>query len=206
MLKLLRDSRESVQLEKNFFEDLKWWKTFLPQWNGTCSFLSPEWTSPLVSQLYTDASGSLGMGGYFQGKWFACPWPAGFDVSSVTYLEIIPIYACCLRWGKLFTGKRLLFHCDNMGVVLCWEKLGSLNDHVLEIMRRIAMIAALNNFTLSVKHIPGVDNSIADALSRLQYDRFRTLAPNADPEPHTIPNFWPEILTPYTTEQLSATC
>ena len=37
-----------------------------------------------------------------------------------------------------------------------------------------------NNFTVLLKHIPGVDNSIADSLSRSQLHRFHLLAPGAD--------------------------
>ena len=38
-----------------------------------------------------------------------------------------------------------------------------------------------------IRHIPGVDNSVVDALSRLQLSRFRSLAPRADPTPTTTP-------------------
>ena len=53
------------------------------------------------------------------------------------------------------------------------------------------------NFTFTATHIPGLDNSIADSLSRFQMDRFRTLAPSASPTASTIPpsamNIW-EVL------------
>ena len=58
-------------------------------------------------------------------------------------------------------------------------KLGSNNTGVLDLMRRILAAAARGNFTVTLKHIAGVDNSIADALSRFQEDRFRRLAPLA---------------------------
>lgn len=42
------------------------------------------------------------------------------------------------------------------------------------------MCAAHNNFAVYSTYIPGVQNEIADSLSRFQMDRFRQLAPDAD--------------------------
>jgi hypothetical protein len=39
------------------------------------------------------------------------------------------------------------------------------------------------NIMLKAEHIPGKINSIADALSRSDWQRFKTLCPEADPEP-----------------------
>jgi hypothetical protein len=40
------------------------------------------------------------------------------------------------------------------------------------------------NFTFSAKHVPGVKNDLTDSLSRLQIDKFRQLAPQAEKHPH----------------------
>ena len=50
--------------------DLAWWSEFLPTWNGSARFLDPNTTTVTNIDLYTDASGTLGCGGYFQGSWF----------------------------------------------------------------------------------------------------------------------------------------
>ncbi|XP_060100313.1 cyclic nucleotide-binding domain-containing protein 1-like [Heteronotia binoei] len=41
--------------------------------------------------------------------------------------------------------------------------------------------------TPEAKHVPGVNNGVADALSRRQMERFRQLAPEADPQPFRVP-------------------
>ncbi|GAV06389.1 hypothetical protein RvY_16396 [Ramazzottius varieornatus] len=125
-----------------------------------------------VLQLYTDASATLGMGGYFNGQWFQSRWPTWVieKAPCIEYLEMLPILIALLVWGKSFHRKRLVFHCDNLGAVFAWEKLGSSNSAVLDLMRRMTTIAAENNFTLTIKHISGVNNNIADALSRFQRD------------------------------------
>ncbi len=54
------------------------------------------------------------------------------------------------------------------------------------LVRALFFVAATNNFHVSITHIAGVDNSIADALSRFQMPKFNQLA-DAEPTPHTSP-------------------
>ena len=71
----LRRDEHDILLNDDFQLDLQWWLTFLPKWNGRASFLSNDWLSPDVTHLYTDASGTLGLGAYFEGEWFQSRWP-----------------------------------------------------------------------------------------------------------------------------------
>ena len=57
----------------------------------------------------------------------------------------------------------------------------------MDLVRSITMLTLVHNFIFAAKHIPGLDNSIADSLSRFQMDRFHSLAPHASPTPCTIP-------------------
>ena len=50
---------------------------------------------------------------------------------------------------------------------------------IMKLMRRLTWCAAKGNFVITAKHIPGIHNDIADALSRFQMSRFRELAPGA---------------------------
>ncbi|KAK3108814.1 hypothetical protein FSP39_016270 [Pinctada imbricata] len=54
-------------------------------------------------------------------------------------------------------------------------------------MRRLTLLAAQHQFTILSKHVPGKLNSIADALSRLQVQKFRRLMPQACPIPCNVP-------------------
>ena len=74
------------------------------------------------------------------------------------------------------------------------ENLGSSNDGVLDLMRRMTTEAAGGNFALTIKHVRGVDHGIADALSRFQEPRFRKIAPPAKRNPVPLPGgFWEEL-------------
>ncbi|KAL5505879.1 hypothetical protein EMCRGX_G007418 [Ephydatia muelleri] len=66
----VRKLHHHISLNAEARADIRWWDSFLPSWNGVAMFLDPEWTAADSLQLYTDASGSLGFGAYFNGAWF----------------------------------------------------------------------------------------------------------------------------------------
>ena len=104
------------------------------------------------------------------------------------HLEMILILLALMAWGQKLRRKRIIFHCDNEGATFAWENLGSSNDGVLDLMRRMTTEAARGNFALTIKHVRGVDSGIADALSRFQEPRFRKLAPTAQRNPVPLPS------------------
>eukprot|EP00731_Ephydatia_muelleri_P001726 Em0001g1726a len=50
------------------------WDRFLPSWNGVAMFIAPDWRDADSVNLYTDASGSLGFGAYFNEAWIRGHW------------------------------------------------------------------------------------------------------------------------------------
>ena len=132
--------------------------------------------------LFTDASGAVGCGGVFGTAWFQVRWPVWLLEAkpSIAVFELLPVLVACAVWGKNWHGKRILFHSDNTTVVTVWAKMSSPNVIIMNIIRRIFFIAAQNNFTLRIVHISGVDNSLADALSRFSNERFFAQHPTAD--------------------------
>ena len=193
-LRRLLDTAHSVDsLEKHIpltddtIKDVEWWLKFASQWNGIAFFLDPAWTPAHQFQLFTDAAGNLGYGAYWNGWWFSQPWPAHLSSRSIEWKELYAVVMACETWGEQWSGKRLLFHCDNEAVVHVWKSGRSRCPDLMDLVRALFYVAAHNNFNVLIRHIPGVDNSIADALSRLQMSRFRSLAPHANPLPSHTP-------------------
>jgi hypothetical protein len=55
-------------------------------------------------------------------------------------------------------------------------------------VRKLVLVCLQNNILFKARHIPGIKNSLADSLSRLQIHRFKVLAsPTMDPMPTMIP-------------------
>ena len=58
---------------------------------------------------------------------------------------------------------------------------------VMDLVRHLTLLTFKYNIYIRVEHIAGKNNEIADSLSRFQLNRFRSLAPHADPRPFPVP-------------------
>ncbi len=177
-----------ISLNTEAREDIKWWLDFLPSWNGKHRILNNQVTLCPDISLYTDASGNIGFGIYNNGHWASEKWPPHFDNYSIQFKELFPIYVACILWPHSLAGKRILFHCDNKAVVDIWASNTSKCPLMTSLLRKLFFIAAQHEFTVNIKHLAGINNSIADSLSRFQMVKFRHLAPEADPLPTAIPD------------------
>ena len=106
---------------------------------------------------------------------------------DITVLELFPILVSLYLWGDEFRNKKILFHCDNAAVVYAVNTMTSKSDKVMTLLRALTLKCLLLNIVAKAKHIPGKFN-ITDSLSRLQFDKFRRLAPQAEKEPEVIPS------------------
>ena len=87
------------------------WKAFLADWNGRSFFLNTTVTTSPQMELYTDASGTIGYSGYFNGKWFQGQWLPHMQLSrvmgiSTEWQELFPIVvACGINGTPIFPGN-----------------------------------------------------------------------------------------------------
>ena len=180
-----------ITLNSGARADIAWWANYLPTWNGRQRILDPLSTYCNEIELFTDASGDIGFGIFNRGQWISEQWPDAFRQRSIQWKELYPIFLSCLLWAPNFRGKRLIFHCDNMSIVNVWHANSSKCPHIMSLLRKLFFISAKNEFTVNVKHIAGIDNSIADSLSRLQLRKFFRIAPTACQHPTSVPpNAW----------------
>ena len=98
----VRKLSHHITLNTEARADLDWWLNFLPLWNGKYKILNPSIALAPDMQLYTDASGTLGLGIYFKGKWVSCSWPAHVQELSIQWKELFPIYVACRLWAHIF--------------------------------------------------------------------------------------------------------
>lgn len=118
--------------------------------------------------IYADASPS-GVGGQLirvkgTGKYLMGYYSHVFNVQEEKYSqpqkELLAMYLCCKHWKYVAGGRKLIIHCDAKS----WEGLnlrnptGMLARWLLEIL----------DLCPTVVSIPGVENVVADALSRLK--------------------------------------
>ena len=184
-----------VNLRKECRVDLQFWLKFLHSWNGINMFYDSSYTSNIDMHLYTDASSTVGFGGYYQNKWFCSAWPKELPTLnnkslSMAFLELYPIVVAAILWGKEWKCKKILFYCDNESTVAIVKKGRSKCIEIMKLMRQLTWCACINNFQYTAAYVEGRKNNISDALSRLQMEKFHNLAPQAEPVPHKCPNIY----------------
>lgn len=177
-----------IRLNKQARLDMHAWSNFMESFNGKSIFLDEVWENSVKLHLYTDASGSLGYGAICGTEWFYGQWAdCSLEKHDITFKELFPITLAMEVWGSKFTNKCISFHSDNMAVVDIINKMSSKDVYVMILVRRLVLACLNNNILFQAKHIPGRLNILPDLLSRLQVERFKTLAPAMDPLPTSIP-------------------
>ena len=144
---------------------MRWWLALLPAWSGKSMVIDPAWSLPHHFQFYTDASSEHGYGTFWDGWWFSGTWKPELQLMSIAWKELFAIVLAASTWGHCWNGRSVLFHCNNSAVVEIWGKYSTRHPLIMALVRILHFIAAKYEFHVLVQHIPGISNSIADALS-----------------------------------------
>ena len=99
-------------LTVEFLKDLKWFSTFLKQFNGIVYYD----VKPVQAELHLDAC-VTGFGGNFDNQCYARPIPKNFNNYSIVHLEMVNIVVALKIWATQWACKKLRVKCDNMAVV-----------------------------------------------------------------------------------------
>ncbi|KAG8579422.1 hypothetical protein GDO81_010876 [Engystomops pustulosus] len=180
-----RHPEHRIRISAQLRAYLRVWESFLVTYNGRTCWQASEVTNSEIS-LFTDAVGAHGFGAIFGSSWCADSWPHEWSASglvkNLTLLELFPIVVSVELWGNLLANKRICFWTDNLGVVFAVNKLTSSSLPVLALLRHLVLRCLEWNIMFRAQHVPGVDNVIADPLSRLDFQVFRQRFPGAELE------------------------
>ena len=80
-----------------------------------------------------------------------------------------------------------MIHTDNQALVSIINSNTSKESKVMILVRKFVLKLRMHNIQIKAIHIPGVENVLADKLSRLQIESFKELAPWASKQPITLP-------------------
>lgn len=167
--------------------DLRMWIKFLAKFNGQCLFQQAGWAESPDLHLYTDAS-KLGYGAILNAKWVAGEFPLAWQENNITVLELYPIVLALSIWKDWLSNKKLRIHTDNQDLVHVINKKSSREKSIMPLIRKLVLTTLKNNTLVHAVHIPGASNCLADALSRLQLEKFKRLAPHMEDQPSVVPN------------------
>ena len=154
---------EICHLDEDALKDLLWWSHCpldLPP-------LSLKEFVPSIT-LSTDASLSGWGGTLSSGSSASGHWSLEEKQLHINMLELKAIKFCVLSFLDLLRNQSMLLLSDNSSCVFYINKFGGTHSkEMCNLSIEIWDIMIKNNITCLAKHIPGVDNSSADSLSRL---------------------------------------
>jgi hypothetical protein len=156
-----------IRLTKVAKLDLVMWHKFLSGYNGKTFMYPPHEADSDLIHLYTDAS-KHGFGGTYGSQWIQGIWPSHWLRFHIAIWEIYPILALVETFGHKFANSKIIFHCDNESVVEIINKQTSKDPHIMAIVRPLVLKLLILNTRFCSVHIPGVNNIVADAVSRFQ--------------------------------------
>ena len=139
----------------------------------------------------SDALGTWGCGAFQHqtpAKWFQLQWPPSWASVSIAAKELFPVVASAAMWGGSWTKSRVVFQCDNMATVQVLSSGSSRDPTMARLLRCLFFFEAYYGFEHEAKHVRGVDNVAADALSRNRADLFLSLLPQAHRSPTQLPS------------------
>ena len=195
IIKLNKNPQRLIWLNQAFHSDLAWWRLCLKAWNGT-SMLSTLAARDHDETITTDASESWGCGGFWQNHWFQQPWDSQEALASqcIATKEMLPILLSCAIWGKHWHGKYMQFQSDNEAVISALSTKSCKDTSLMHMLRCLFFFQAHHSFSYTARHIPGIDNTLTDALSRNNATLFLSKVPNADKTTTHVPQELMELL------------
>lgn len=175
-------------------EDLLFWDSFLSDdsWDGSVMFHQDRALSGGDADITTDAS-SWGCGVYHRGDWISFPWSKDVlawawvdNAISMPLLELLAVLHCVNTFAHLWAGSDITLLTDCKALVGVFKRKYSRVQKMQHCVREVGLLACRYGFNLTVKHIPGVENTLADLLSRNRFQAFLLVAPWASASP-TVP-------------------
>ena len=174
-----------IWLTKETRQDLQLWLHFLHHptaFSRPFIDFSKSWHAEEIL-FYTDSSRNarLGCGGWCEKDWFFTQWLVGFVESeepSNAYLELYALAVGVTLWIHRFSKKRIIINRDNQAVVQMVNNSTSGCQKYMILIRKIVLHCLVHNVKIFIQYIESKWNLIADALSRIQLDKFKILTSN----------------------------
>ena len=149
------------KLSANAKRDLKFWALFLSKWDGI-RIICPHRRK---FYIYTDASGSKGIGGWWGPNAFSSRMPRRHRSKHINWKEAYAILFALACWAEQLSGCSITFMCDNKTIVSALNNK-SVHGEAINPLQLILLTAALYDIEIESLWLSSEENWIADALSR----------------------------------------
>ena len=173
-------SHHHIRVNTEMRDNLNMWLVFLQHPSVFCRpFLDfSNWIVADEIDMYSDASGSIGVGALCGSSWMHKRWDEKFIQRykpSIEYLERYGVAVAVLTWIHRFRNKRVILFCDNRSVVDMINITSTPCKNCMVLIRVIVLKGLIENVGIFARHVEGRKNDLADSLSRNKIDLFKRL-------------------------------
>lgn len=176
--KRIREQR--IYINNAVRDDLTWALTHLEKSDGVHLFKSLSWDpSSADVVIYCDACPE-GMGFWYPAfhEGYYAPTPVNVPTDVIFYFESLCVLSALHHvQSKVPRGSKILIYTDNSNTVDIFRTLRCLPPYN-HLLKSAVDVLIANDFSLRVLHVPGEQNVIADALSRVQFSVILGRQPN----------------------------
>ena len=171
---------QRVYINNAIRNDLMWAITHIESSSGVQLFHSLSWNpSSADFIIYCDACPEgmcfwypISKDGYY------APTPVNAPTDAIFFFEALCVLSAILNvQSKAPKNAKILIYTDNTNTVDIFRSLRCLPVYNA-LLKSAVDVLIDNNYSLRVLHVPGEENTIADALSRVQFSVALSLEPN----------------------------
>ena len=201
LMKGTRKGFHHIRLNTAAWLDIIWWSTFVQAWNGV-SLVREYGMEQVDHRVVTDASGRFGCGGLWKNKWFQVEWLPEYRITkssvphrdSIMLRELLPVVIAGAVWGAQWKNSVVMVLCDNEGAVAAINSGYSKIQGILHLLRCLFFIRVYRGVHIKAVHIPGNENTLADAVSRNNLHVLFSQVPEAASGRTVVPQYLLDIL------------
>ena len=152
LLQLLRENhaQKFITLTEEANRDIKWFKKFLPIFNGKSFFVKRYFHH----EIQLDAC-LTGIGAVCKNEIYAQKFPENFKDMHISCLEMMNILVAIRVWATAWAGKNVEIHCDNASVVSVLIFGKTKDPDLATISRNIFMLCSKFDIYFHISHIEG---------------------------------------------------
>jgi hypothetical protein len=149
--------------------NLSWWFHFLPIWNRSLKIQSD---SNRRRFAFTSDASDIACGGAITDQALVHLWSPHQHSWHINIKELWSVYRYLYSWSPEFSRATIMIGCDNLTVV-AWLNNGCAHSPLaMKFLRKIFWLCAKFDFHLMALWIPTKTNTMADAISRLNFACF----------------------------------
>ena len=166
IMRPLRHKHHKVKLSADFRADIQWWLSYM----GSKNFKPFARFFTKSFYIETDASNRAGAAIIRGSDWLYIDWSRDIPAVAHQHINVKETMAALLAlitWAPQLRDSKVVILTDNICTKATLNKGTCQNTFLMQYLRLLCSLSSLYNFQVFCNYVPGVQNILADCVSRL---------------------------------------